>query len=266
MLDIRDDEQANSEGLPICIKCHKPRYIINPDTGKAFRCRCQCQTEQAKQQERQDQLNQQTTKIETLKFNSLLGKRYKNVSFATSEIDENNKNIYEKVQNYAERYAEMIDKGNGFYVHGSPGIGKTHLLACLCNYLTEHLQTCAFTNFLQIAEDIKSAYASNKSEEMIVLKYSNVTFLFIDDFGKESFKKLRNDSGSSWLDEKIFEILNNRYNKMLPTIFSSNYTPQELSKEFGFDDAILDRVLDLSTIIFKMSGTNRRLRNRTNEW
>ncbi len=266
MIEIKENEHADEKGLPICDKCNTPRYAIKPDTNEVFRCLCKCQSEEQNAKMEEEKKQQQTIKIEQKKLHSLLGKRYKNVSFENTEINADNQAIYDKVKEYAEHYVDMIDKGNGFYVYGVSGIGKTHLLACLCNYLTDRLQDCAFTSFLNIAEDIKSSFSGEQSEENIIAKYSRITFLFIDDFGKESYKKLKSEGNNGWIEEKIFEILNNRYNNMLPTIFSSNYAPEEMTSKFGFDSAIVDRIFELSTIVFKMTGRNRRIAERRNDW
>ncbi len=255
---LLSDEHADENGLPICNVCGEKRYIINPLNNRLCYCLCSCQKEALNKKEEDLKKRQQDVKIEQLKLTSLLGKRYKNVTFENTEVDEENLGIYSRVKRYAEKYDEMLKNGYGFYVYGKNGVGKTHLLACLCNYLTERFQTCAFTNFLNIAEEIRQSYSDDHFESDVITKYSKVSFLFIDDFGKESYKKLKSDTNNLWLEEKIFEILNNRYNNMLPTIFSSNYSLKEMVQAFGFDKAIIDRIFELSTQIFEMKGRNRR--------
>ncbi len=256
--ELKEDEHADENGLPVCNKCGELRYTINPNNKQIYFCMCKCQSEAKKREQEEFTKRQQDIKIEQLKLTSLLGKRYRNATFENTQIDNQNFEIYQSTQRYAAKYDEMLKNGYGFYVYGKNGVGKTHLLACLCNYLTEHLQTCAFTNFLNIAEDIKSTYIKEQCEGNVIEKYSKVGFLFIDDFGKESYKKLKSDKENLWLEEKIFEILNNRYNNMLPTIFSSNYSLEEMVKNFAFDKGIVERIYELSTRIFEMKGPNRR--------
>lgn len=265
-MEIREDEHADEQGLPVCNNCGDKRYIQNEDMGLLVRCLCKCQAEEEIRKKTEFEKQQKALQIKQAKLNSLLGKRYEKASFENSIYNESNKKIYDKVKEYAIRYEEMLSKGNGFYIYGTNGIGKTHLLACLCNYLTDHLQICAFTNFMQIAEDIKAAFNGSCNEEDVIRKYSAVKFLFIDDLGKESFKKLRDETSNMWLEEKIFEILNNRYNNKLPTIFSSNYSIQEISQSFKFDAATIDRIVELSTLVFKMTGDNWRYKERKNDW
>lgn len=263
-LEIKEDEFADEKGLPVCKKCKQPRYIKIEDFG-VRRCVCECQkaeNERLEFERKQEELKQ---KAKELKSMTLLGKRYENVTFDNSIIEEDNKKAYEIIKNYATKYNEMFKNGYGIYVYGETGVGKTHLLACLCNYLTDHLQSCIFTNFINIANDIKSVYDNGQSEDFIISKYSKVKYLFIDDLGKESFKKLLNSNNNAWLDEKIYHILNNRYNNMLPTIFSSNHSIKDMSSEFGFDKATMSRIISMSTFILKMNGEDKRVKYRDNQ-
>lgn len=238
-----------------CEKCGQDLFIVSPD-GKKFKCLCKCQKEAMLQAELDIQRKQHDYQVAQKKTCSLLGKRYANATFETAQIDANNEQAYKIAQSYCDKYKEMLDKGFGFYVCGPVGTGKTHLLACVCNFLTERLQDCAFTNFMNICNEIKQTYNSSASTENVLDKYSKMPFLFIDDLGKESYKKANGDAG--WLDEQLFLILNNRYNNMLPTFFSSNYDIEEFVTEFGFDNAIIDRIKAMATRIINLKGENRR--------
>ncbi len=262
---LNDDEYLDENNLPVCSICGMKRYIINPVNNQVCICLCKCQKEKSEEQQAKFARLQLSIKIEKAKFLSLLGRRYLHATFNNSEITAQNLEIYRKIKDYAERHEEMLKKGFGFYVYGANGVGKTHLLACLCNYLIEQVQACCFTNFLNIAEDLKRAYVSKQDESNVIAKYSKVNFLIIDDLGKESYKKIRSDDENLWLEEKIFEILNNRYNAMLPTIFSSNYSLTELCTVFGFDKAIIDRIYEMSNKVFEMKGPNRRFSNQHQE-
>lgn len=261
-LEIREDEFADEQGLPVCKKCKQPRYVEIENVG-VFRCVCECQKAENEKRDFERKQEEMREKAKELKSITLLGKRYENVSFDNSFVGEEERKVFDNVKYYAENYKEMLEKGFGIYLSGETGVGKTHLLACLCNYLTDHLQSCIFTNFINIANDIKKCYETNgQSEDFVIDKYSKVKFLFIDDLGKESFKKLSNTNGNAWLDEKIYHILNNRYNNFLPTIFSSNYSIKDISTEFGFDKAIVSRIISMSNFILNLKGEDKRIKFR----
>lgn len=258
--EIKADEHADEKGLPICNNCGEHRYLELDD--KVIRCQCKCQAEAFKQREFEEKLAKKQIQAQHKKSLSLLGKRYADATFENAEINDNNKKAFSIVRSYAEKYKTMLDKGYGFYVYGSNGTGKTHLIACLCNYLTDRLEDCIFTNFMNIANDIKKTYNSSESSDSVIDKYSKTHFLFIDDLGKESYKKLNGDIG--WLDGQIFLIFNNRYNNMLPTIISSNYPMDELSTKLNIDSAVVDRISEMATRIIRLDGENRRRADKQN--
>lgn len=261
---LEENEHFNSLGYPVCDICGKNRFFINPDdTNVVVRVMCKCQKEKYEEEERQKKLELEKNKIELAKTQSFLGKRYANASFDTAEITDENKKAYQIVKSYAEKNREMLDKGYGFYVYGDNGCGKTHLIACLCNYLTENGQRCIFTNFTNIANDIRKSYNTEYPTDCVVDKYSNIPFLFLDDFGKEGYKKANGEIG--WIDEQLFTILNNRYNNMLPTIFSSNFSLADLGDVLNYDRALIDRATEMSTRIIHLQGKNRRLPDK-DDW
>ena len=228
------NEHLNEQGYPVCDICGEDRFFANPDNPNVVvRVRCKCQKEIAQQEEKERQLSLQKTKIELARSQSLLG------------------------------YKTMLDKGYGFYVYGTNGCGKTHLIACLCNFLTNKGQKCIFTNFTNIANDIRKTYNTNEITDNVIDKYSKVPFLFLDDFGKEGYKKANGETG--WIDEQLFTILNNRYNNMLPTIFSSNFSLADLGDELNYDRALVDRATEMSTRIIHLQGKNRRLPDK-DDW
>ena len=56
----------------------------------------------------------------------------------------------------------------------------------------------------------------------------------------------------------LLEVLNARYNNGRPTIFSSNYSIQELAESFSLDAAIIERINEMSTRVIKLEGDNFR--------
>lgn len=252
-----EDEHFNEKGYPVCDICGKDRFLVNPeDETQVVRVKCKCQLENLQKQEQEQNKRMQDAKIELAKTQSLLGKRYANATFDSAEITPDNQNAYRTVKSYAEKYKTMLDKGYGFYVYGDNGCGKTHLIACLCNYLTEKGQKCIFTNFTNIANDIRRTYNTNEITENVIDKYSRVPFLFLDDFGKEGYKKVNGETG--WIDEQLFTILNNRYNNMLPTIFSSNFSLADLGDVLNYDRALVDRAIEMATRQIHLKAKNRR--------
>ena len=69
---------------------------------------------------------------------------------------------------------------------------------------------------------IKDTYKdSDMSDKEYLNLYSSVDLLIIDDLGKEKT--------TEWVLEKLFLIINNRYNNYLPIVITTNYNINQLT-------------------------------------
>ena len=83
--------------------------------------------------------------------------------------------------------------------------------------------------------------------------------MFIDDLGTE---RVQTKDGDLWLQEKVFDVLNKRYNNRKPTIFTSNYSIQELLSERGLAIRTVDRIVEMSSAVLKVEGNSYRMKAR----
>ena len=116
------------------------------------------------------------------------------------------------------------------YLVGCYGSGKTTLLSIAVNHLRAHGTDALFANVpttLQYLRDCLGRQARGLSNDLLdVLDWlKRVPVLALDDLGSERM--------TEWAAEQLYEVLNYRYVKRLPTIIASNY---------GIDD-LLDRRL-----------------------
>ena len=191
--------------------------------------------------------------------NSLIGERYREVRFSTATITESNRIAFEKCANYARNYQEVMSQNIGLYIYGDNSSGKTYLTACLCNELIWNGAECVYTNLASILSEIRSSYDKNGMGECRLLRrLGEYDFVFLDDLGKEFLGREFNAASSKWAEEKLFEILNARYNAKKPTIFSSNYSLKELASLLNLDNAILARIDEMATRVIKLEGDDFR--------
>ena len=269
MLNSHNENTYIKNGLKHCGKCNEPlQTIINhPFTGedRIVNCICKCKVDEMKKEEEERRNCERQREIEKLQRNSLLGDRYKNTSFDNTITGENDMfdQAYKRCKNYCEVSSKVLENGYGIYIYGNSGTGKTHLTACMVNELIKQHRPTLFTNFFEISQIIRGTFNSSKNNEIdMIEKISNIDFLFIDDLGTEKVTKNGEDN---WLQEKIFEILNKRYNNKKPTVFTSNYSLEELINARGLMEKTVDRILEMSSLILKIEGESHRIKNRSNE-
>lgn len=267
MLNSHDEQHTYiKDGIKYCSICNEPleTIIIHPFTGqeRKVNCVCQCKMNELKREEEERRNYERQREIEKLQKSSLLGDRYKNVSFTNTNTGSNPlfDIAFNRCKNYCEVSSKVLEEGYGIYLFGDSGVGKTRLTACMVNELIKQHRPTLFTNFFEISQIIRGTFKNSKYNEIdMIEKISNIDFLFIDDLGTERFTK---DGTDTWLQEKVFEILNKRYNNKRPTIFTSNYSLEQLVNERGLMEKTVDRILEMSTAILKIEGESYRIKSR----
>jgi DNA replication protein DnaC len=178
--------------------------------------------------------------IDKLFKNNNLGKRQLGSTFENYKINNNNKKEYENVKKYTSKIIESkTDKG--LFITGSYGVGKTYLASCIANELIKNKKTVVFGTLIQLLDFIKDTYKDNEiSDKEYLNLYSSVDLLIIDDLGKEK--------PTDWVLEKLFLIVNNRYNNYLPIVITTNYNRNQLrerlcvNKNYSIVDSIISRL------------------------
>ena len=220
---LKEDEYLGDDGLPYCNKCKTRRCFVSEDEKFAMRGMCQCQEAEMKRREEEEKRQQRITRFNMSIENALIGERYRKCRFDTAVIT------------------------------------KANHSACLCNELLWNGAECIYTNLASILGEIRSSYDGNGMGECRLLRQlQRYDFAFIDDLGKEFLGREFNAASSKWAEEKLFEVLNARYNSQKPTIFSSNYSIGELASLLNLDKAIVERINEMSTRVIKLEGDDFR--------
>lgn len=264
-IESREDEYKKGEDL-YCKNCNTQRTMWLAGFKMRVRCLCKCQTLKRDEEERKFYQQQRLAELDRLKEASLIGERYKNVTFSNTNLEDNKdfNNAYARCKRYCEVSQQVYEEGMGIYLYGNSGTGKTHLTSCMANELMEQGYQVLFTNFAEISKIIKTTFKrdSRETENDYINQLATIDFLFIDDLGTEIVQKNDEDT---WLQEKIYDVINKRYNANKPTIFTSNYSMKELVTERGLMKKTVDRIIEMSTAILKIEGKSYRLQNRLKE-
>ncbi len=251
--------RSNEDICPICGK-NRRREAIICGIKYSFHVMCECEEKQEKVASEEREKLDKMRKIEKLKSLSLLGERYKSVTFSTSKTGMNSSfdAAFNRCKKYYEIYEETVKNGYGIYLFGDKGIGKTHLTACMANFLLSKCVPVLFTNLFEISKAVKSTFSreSSQTEQILIQKFSNIDVLFFDDLGTEIFTKT---SGETWLQGLLFDLINKRYNNQKATIFSSNYSLNSLINERGIMEKTVDRISQMTSgAVMKITGSSLR--------
>jgi DNA replication protein DnaC len=136
----------------------------------------------------------------------------------------------EKAFRRAQQFAE---KPSGWLVFtGNYGSGKTHLAAAIGNYRDAFGEEVIFQVVPDLLDHLRATFSpnSNISYDYLFELVRNTRLLILDDLGTQN--------ATPWAKEKLFQILNLRYEARLPTVITTSRKIEEL------DPRITSRMLD----------------------
>lgn len=126
-------------------------------------------------------------KIERLLGRSGIKKRFQQRTFANFIRDTpERRRCYDTAKTYADSFPQRAERGEGLYIEGTYGTGKTHLAAAIALQLIGCGVPVVCKTSGDLLADIKEAFDSGDATEYEILKaYKTVDLLIVDDLGKE---------------------------------------------------------------------------------
>ena len=209
------------------------------------RIKCKCEIKRDKENEERERL----MKISSLKrdcFSSHIQHQYNFEKYLNEKGQ-----AYKVAYNYAKNFEQMKEDNVGLLFYGDVGSGKTYLACSIANELIEREQVkVKIMNLSQVINQIqKSAFKLDSNE--IIDNLSNIPLLILDDLGIER--------DTSYAREQVYNIINSRYLKGRPTIFTTNLS-LEIIQNPNVDleyQRIYSRILEM-TIPVKVTGEDFR--------
>ena len=199
-------------------------------------------------------------KVDKIIKNSKMSKRSLNYKFENFEVNSNNKKVYQSLKDYSERFVNLEER-KGLILTGNNGVGKTHLACSIANELIKNGIPIIYGTLINLLAELKNTYDNdnNISEMEIIKLYEKVDLLVIDDLGKEK--------PSEWGLEKLFTIINSRYENNLPVIITTNYDQNSLINRLSINGeietvkSIISRLYEMCYLV-KINDIDHRIKKK----
>jgi DNA replication protein DnaC len=210
---------------PLCARCKGAGYLRanlpfgHPNFGKAIACEC-------KEAERKEKRRQQLREMSNLDA-------FRQKTFSTFNTHH--------IPGVQEAYQAALDfetKPKGWLVLSGPnGCGKTHLAAAIANQALDNGAVVLFEATPDLLDHLRAAFAPAATEvyDQLFSKMREAELLILDDLGAQQ--------SSPWANEKLFQLLNYRYNLSMATVITGN--PKGIQ---GVDERIRSRLSDTALV------------------
>lgn len=182
-----------------------------------------------------------------LKEASNLGERFSNRTFGNFEA-RRDPNAFAMCRDYANNDNLFRTKKNSLILVGGVGSGKTHLAAAITNTLIDRGIPALFNTYSEHLEHIREEY-DHTGQKKYLSMMKNTPMLVLDDVGKER--------KTDWTQQILFDVVNYRYEHMLPVIVTTNYNFDDFANYVG--NAIFSRLYEMSGAVATKGGDYRQL-------
>ena len=191
----------------------------HPNFGKPIACEC-------KEAERAEKRRLQLRTMSNL--DAFSDKSFRNFNPRVHGVQE----AFEVAQAYA------YNPDGWLVLIGRNGCGKTHLAAAIANQHLVQGSLVLFATVPDLLDHLRATFAPTSPVvyDQLFSSMREAELLVLDDLGSEQ--------NSPWASEKLFQLLNYRYNSRFPTVITTNSMRLQT-----VDERIRSRLMDRSLVI-----------------
>ncbi len=205
-------ERVAPEPCPLGV-CDGSGFQIDEATNTASDCACRAG---------------RIARVRTAGLDGRLPKRYRGVSFERPPVPEIARvapEVVQAVRRYIGEIDAQLDSGQGLWLMGDVGTGKTTLAMIVSKAALDAGRSVAIYSLPRLLSLVRAAIDTDAGMVGFLERLAAVDLLHIDDLGAENT--------TDWVLEQLYSIVNARYEAQRTILATSNLTPEKLSEQIG---------------------------------
>ena len=205
---------ANDAAQPVCPLgvCDGSGWILGPE-NVARPCECR---------------DRRMARRRARGVRSVIPRRYRDVSLEIARNDGVNPVVLKVVGDFLEELGPRLDKGQGLWLAGRVGAGKTALAMLVSKTALEVGRTVAIYSLPKLLSRIRATYEKDLGGDSYTQFFDrliSVDLLHVDDLGVEK--------RSDWVLEQLYSVVNERYEMERSMVVTTNLEQPALEDQIG---------------------------------
>ena len=230
-LKVTNRSQETTIHEPQCPLCTGMGFFVldvpvgHPDFGHAFPCKCTLQR----------RAEHRLSELQSIGQNEFL-RRLTFDSFIVDPPDLSPDKVHSLKEAF-EACIKFAEAPSGWLVlTGTYGCGKTHLAAAIVNERLRRNEPAVFMTVPDLLDHLRSSFGpqSEVGYSELFEQLRSAPLLILDDLGAQS--------STPWAQEKLYQLLNYRYNFQIPTVITTNQRLEDL------DPRVCSRLKDIGLV------------------
>ncbi|MBJ7521505.1 MAG: ATP-binding protein [Solirubrobacteraceae bacterium] len=213
--------------------CDGSGFIIGDDLTAAD---CQCRA-------------QRVARARSRSLSGVIPRKYRHVAFERPPISELPDPIVRQVRGYVRKIDEHLQAGEGLWLFGDVGTGKTSLAMLVSQQAIDAGHSVAIYSLPRLLAEIRDTFEADAEHSYVQLldRLATVDLLHIDDVGAERT--------SPWVLEQLYAIVNARYEEERAMLITTNLERDELAEQIT--ERTVSRLEEMCEIL-PLFGEDRR--------
>jgi DNA replication protein DnaC len=219
--------------------CDGSGFVVDEDARVAVPCSCR---------------PQQVERRRARSLSAVIPRKYRGVSFDRPPVTEIAEPVVRSVRRYVSEVNERLDAGDGLWLEGDVGTGKTTLAMLVSRAALDAGRSVAIYSLPRLLSEIRATYDADSEGSYVdfIDRLARVDLLHIDDLGAER--------SNPWVLEQLYAIVNARYEDERSILITTNLPLDELAEQVT--ERTVSRLKEMCDVL-PLYGADARARLRS---